>query len=519
MRQIEFFDTSLRDGEQTPGVSFSIEEKIAIAKQLERWGITVIEAGFPAASPDSFEAVKRIAETLTTTAVTGLARCVKSDIDRATEALKDARHPQIHVFIATSPIHMQYKLKMTEEQVLASIKEHVSYARERFELVEFSPEDATRSDRDFLLKAVQTAIDAGATYINIPDTVGYTTPAEFTEIFKFLLGNIKSDRKIIFSPHCHDDLGMAVANSLAAIKAGAGRVEGTVNGIGERAGNAALEEIAVALHIRKDFYQAESPLRLSETSATSELVSRFSAIPIPKNKAVVGRNAFAHESGIHQDGVLKNPETYEIITPELVGIKHNSLPLGKLSGRHAFSEKLHELGIDYEEAELASLFVDFKALADKKKDITDSDIRALFGAGASVKNPEGFELADIQFSHTPEGIHTAVASFKNQDGESLTTSATGAGSIDAIFKAVDAIFKQEIQLLSYSVDAVTEGMDAQGQANVSVENPKTGTIFNAKGIDYDVLTASALAYMNANILVQKENEAGAQKKISAHDGI
>ncbi len=517
MRKIEFFDTTLRDGEQTPGVSFSIKEKVAIARQLEKWGITVIEAGFPAASPDSFEAVKQIAAAMTTTAVTGLARCVISDIDRAVEAVKGAKHPQIHVFIATSPIHMEYKLKMTPEQVLASIDKCVRYARERVELVEFSPEDATRTDRDFLLRAVQTAVDAGATYINIPDTVGYTTPAEFAAIFEFLIENVHSEREIIFSPHCHDDLGMAVANSLAAIKAGAGRVEGTVNGIGERAGNAALEEIAVALHIRQDFYQAESPLTLAETVNTAELVSQFSGIAIPKNKAVVGGNAFAHESGIHQDGVLKNAQTYEIITPELVGVTHNSLPLGKLSGRHAFTDKLIALGIVYEETDIAGLFAKFKKLADKKKDITDADIRALL-VDDVVKNPEGFEFATVKFDNKVQNEHTAIVTLKNRENESFNSTATGSGSIDAIFKAIDDVFKHEIRLETYSVDAVTDGIDAQAQVHVTVENLRTGTIFNAKGIDYDVLTASALAYMNANVLVQKENAIGKQAVISAHDG-
>ena len=295
MRKIEFLDTSLRDGEQTPGVNFSIKEKVAIAKQLEKWGISAIEAGFPAASPDSFEAVKQIAETLTKTSVTGLARAVKSDIDAAYDALKNAKYPQIHVFIATSPVHMQYKLKKTPDEVIASITEHVAYARSLVEIVEFSPEDATRTEKAFLLKAVQTAVDAGATYINIPDTVGYTTPSEYYETFKFLIENVTSDRDIIFSPHCHDDLGMATANTLAAIKGGAGRVEGTINGIGERAGNVALEEVAVALKIREDYYQATSDIVLNETFATSELVSRFSGIPVPKNKAVIGGNAFAHE--------------------------------------------------------------------------------------------------------------------------------------------------------------------------------------------------------------------------------
>ena len=352
MRKVEFFGTSLRDGEQTPGVNFSIKEKVAIAKQLEKWGISVIEAGFPAASPDSFEAVKQIAEAMTTTSVTGLARSVKSDIDACYEALKDAKYPQIHVFIATSPIHREFKLKKSKEEILEAVKEHVSYARSKFEVVEFSPEDATRTELDFLTEVVQTAVDAGASYINIPDTVGFTTPEEFARIFDHLTENIKSDHKVVFGVHCHDDLGMATANTLTAIKHGAGRVQGTVNGIGERAGNVALEEVAVALKIREDFFQATSDIVLNETMNTSELVSRFSGIPVPKNKAVVGGNAFSHESGIHQDGVLKNPQTYEIFTPELVGVKSNSLPLGKLSGRHAFVEKLKELELDFVEEDI-----------------------------------------------------------------------------------------------------------------------------------------------------------------------
>ncbi|MCG6979484.1 2-isopropylmalate synthase, partial [Lactococcus lactis] len=462
MRKIEFFDTSLRDGEQTPGVSFSISEKVTIAKQLEKWGISVIEAGFPAVSPDSFEAVKQIADSLNDTAVTALARCVISDIDKAVEAVKGAKYPQIHVFIATSPIHMKYKLKISPEEVLKNIDMCVRYARERVEVVEFSPEDATRTELNFLLEAVQTAVDAGATYINIPDTVGYTTPEEYGKIFKFLIDNTKSEREIIFSPHCHDDLGMAVANSLAAIKAGAGRVEGTVNGIGERAGNAALEEIAVALHIRKDFYQAQSPLKLSETAATAELISQFSGIAIPKNKAIVGANAFAHESGIHQDGVLKNAETYEIITPELVGIKHNSLPLGKLSGRHAFSEKLTELNIAYADESLAILFEKFKKLADKKKEITDADIHALF-TGETVKNLAGFILDNVQIDG-----HKALVQLKNQEEEIYVSQGEGAGSVDAIFKAIDKVFNHQLKLISYSVDAVTDGIDAQATTLVSV---------------------------------------------------
>ena len=516
MRKVEFFDTSLRDGEQTPGVNFSIKEKVTIAKQLEKWGISVIEAGFPAASPDSFEAVKQIAEAMTTTSVTGLARSVKSDIDACYEALKDAKYPQCHVFIATSPIHREYKLKKTKEEILDIIKEHVTYARSKFDVVEFSPEDATRTELDYLLQVVQTAVDAGATYINIPDTVGFTTPEEFGHIFKYLIENVTSDREIIFSPHCHDDLGMATANTLAAIKNGAGRIEGTVNGIGERAGNVALEEVAVALNIREDYYQATSDIVLNETVNTSELISRFSGIPIPKNKAVIGGNAFSHESGIHQDGVLKNPLTYEIITPELVGVKHNSLPLGKLSGRHAFVEKLKELEIAFEEAEIKPLFGKFKKLADKKTEITDADILALV-AGTEIENPEGFHFGDLKFTSNPDETVTAEVTMINAEDEEVDVTADGKGSVEAVYNAIDKFFNQKVRLLSYTMDAVTDGIDSQARVSVSVENDDTGTIFNASGIDFDVLKAGAIAYVNANALVQKENAGEIGKAVSYRD--
>ena len=516
MRKVEFLDTTLRDGLHTPGVNFSVKEKVAIAKQLEKWGIASIEAGFPAASPDSFEAVRQISEAMTTTAVSGLARSVKSDIDACYEALKDAKYPQCHVFIATSPIHREYKLKKTKEEILDIIKEHVTYARSKFDVVEFSPEDATRTELDYLLEVVQTAVDAGATYINIPDTVGFTTPEEFGNIFKYLIENVTSDHEIIFSPHCHDDLGMATANTLAAIKNGAGRVEGTVNGIGERAGNVALEEIAVALNIREDYYQATSDIVLNETVNTSELISRFSGIPIPKNKAVVGGNAFSHESGIHQDGVLKNPLTYEIITPELVGVKHNSLPLGKLSGRHAFVEKLKELEIAFEEAEIKPLFAKFKKLADKKTEITDADIRALV-TGTEIENPEGFHFGDLKLTSNPDETVTAEVTMINAEDEEVDVTADGKGSVEAVYNAVDKFFNQKVRLLSYTMDAVTDGIDSQARVSVSVENSDSGTIFNASGIDFDVLKAGAIAYVNANALVQKENAGEIGKSVSFRD--
>lgn len=497
MRKIQFFDTTLRDGEQTPGVNFNTKEKVQIALQLEKWGIDTIEAGFPIASPGDFEAVSAIAKACQKMTVAGLARCQKKDIDAAYEALKEAKYPQIHVFLATSPVHMQYKLKMTPNEVLASIKEHVTYAKSKFEKVQFSPEDATRTEKDFLLKAVQTAIDAGATIINIPDTVGYTNPTEYGAIFKFLIENIQSDTEITFSSHCHDDLGMATANALAAIENGANRVEGTVNGIGERAGNTALEEVAVALHIRQNYYQATSQIELSETKRTSDLIAQLSGIKVPKNKAVIGGNAFSHESGIHQDGVLKNPETYEIITPQLVGVKTNALPLGKLSGRHAFTNKLEELGYHFDETERNLLFKKFKVLADKKKQVTDQDIQALI-ADKQTREADLYQLSAIQLQYVSNGYQAAVVSITTPEQEIKTASAIGDGSIQAIYNAIDDVFEQKPILTNYEIQALTSGEDAQAEVRVTLTNPQTATQINGIGVDFDVLKASAKAYVHAS---------------------
>ena len=497
MRKIQFFDTTLRDGEQTPGVNFNTKEKVQIALQLEKWGIDTIEAGFPIASPGDFEAVSAIAKACQKMTVAGLARCQKKDIDAAYEALKEAKYPQIHVFLATSPVHMQYKLKMTPNEVLASIKEHVTYAKSKFEKVQFSPEDATRTEKDFLLKAVQTAIDAGATIINIPDTVGYTNPTEYGAIFKFLIENIQSDTEITFSSHCHDDLGMATANALAAIENGANRVEGTVNGIGERAGNTALEEVAVALHIRQNYYQATSQIELSETKRTSDLIAQLSGIKVPKNKAVIGGNAFSHESGIHQDGVLKNPETYEIITPQLVGVKTNALPLGKLSGRHAFTNKLEELGYHFDETERNLLFKKFKVLADKKKQVTDQDIQALI-ADKQTREADLYQLSAIQLQYVSNGYQAAVVSITTPEQEIKTSSAIGDGSIQAIYNAIDDVFEQKPILTIYEIQALTSGEDAQAEVRVTLTNPQTDTQINGIGVDFDVLKASAKAYVHAS---------------------
>ncbi|MGW9857368.1 2-isopropylmalate synthase [Staphylococcus hominis] len=492
---IQIFDTTLRDGEQTPGVNFSFDERLSIAKQLEKWGVDVIEAGFPASSTGSFKSVEAISKALTTTAVCGLARCKKSDIDAVYEATKCAAKPRVHVFIATSPIHLQHKLKMTQEEVLASIKEHVSYAKSLFDIVQFSPEDASRTDQEFLIKSVQTAVDAGATIINIPDTVGYSYPSEYGAIFKSLITNIKAENEIIYSAHCHDDLGMAVANSLAAIENGAKRIEGTVNGIGERAGNTSLEEIALALYVRKDHYGIETKIKLEQTKLTSDLISRYAGIRVPRNKAIVGQNAFSHESGIHQDGVLKNPETYEIMTPQLVGISKNELPLGKLSGKHAFAEKLKTLGYDIEPKQQIELFKQFKAVADKKKSVSDRDIHAIIQGSEHEQNAI-YQVETLQLQYVSNGLQSAVVVIKDKEGHIYQDSSIGTGSIVAIYNAVDRIFKKNSELIDYRIDSVTEGTDAQAEVHVELVIEEQHV--NGIGIDHDILQASCKAYVEAH---------------------
>lgn len=511
---IQFFDTTLRDGEQTPGVNFNTKEKVQIALQMEKWGIDVIEAGFPIASKGDFEAVQAIAASVKKMTVAGLARCDERDIDAAWDALKDAVDPQIHVFIATSPIHMRDKLKMNEEEVLAAVAHHVAYAKQKFAKVQFSPEDATRSDWDFLVRVIDVAIENGATVINVPDTVGYTNPTEFGNLFKHLRQNVARFDDVIFSSHCHDDLGMATANALAAVENGARRVEGTINGIGERAGNTALEEVAVALHIRKDFYQKESGIVLNETKRTSDLISRLSGMPVPRNKAIIGGNAYAHESGIHQDGVLKNPETYEIITPQLVGVEQNSLPLGKLSGRHAFVDRMKQMGYALEDAdEVKVLFARFKELADKKKLVSDEDLHALM-AGKTIEAESAFELTRLQIQYVMDGVQAAIVEIKDKEQPEIKKqdSATGSGSIEAIYNTINRILEQDITLQEYRIDAITGGQDAQAEVHVVVVD-EAGIKYNGTGIDFDVLTASAKAYIQAS---GKAKHKQTDKKISAH---
>jgi 2-isopropylmalate synthase len=496
VRKINIFDTTLRDGEQSPGVNLNLAEKLEIAKQLERLGVDIIEAGFPAASRGDFQSVKEVASTIKSCSVTGLSRSVQGDIDTAWEALKGGVEPRLHLFIATSPIHMVYKLKQKPEEVMETAVSAVKYAAKFFPVIQWSAEDASRSELPFLAKIITAVIDAGATVINIPDTVGYAHPKEYGQIFTYLKENVPNIEKAILSAHCHDDLGMAVSNSLSAIESGADQIEGTINGIGERAGNASLEEIAVALHIRSDYYNARTGLNLKEIKKTSNLVSKLTGMLIPPNKAVVGANAFAHESGIHQDGVLKEKTTYEIISPEMVGVQQNSsLVLGKHSGRHAFKNRLQELGFSVSEDELNHLFKLFKELADKKKDITDEDLIAILIEEKLVNEGMFYELSSLQVQFGTNHVPTATVSLKDPQGNLIHEAATGAGSVEAIYNTLERCIKSPIKLLDYRIQSVSEGRDALAQVYVRIRYQ--GTEAAGRGTAQDVLEASAKAYLNA----------------------
>jgi 2-isopropylmalate synthase len=495
MRKINIFDTTLRDGEQSAGVNLNLTEKLEIARQLERLGVDIIEAGFPAASKGDFQSVKQIAETIRNCSVTGLSRSVQSDIDAAWEALKGGAEPRLHLFIATSPIHMQYKLGMKPEEVIEAAVSAVKYAKKYFPIIQWSAEDACRSDLQFLATIITEVIKAGANVINIPDTVGYITPKEYGEIFSYLTKNIQNIEKVSLSAHCHDDLGMAVANSLAAVEHGATQIEGTINGIGERAGNAALEEVAVALYIRQDYYQATTRLNLQEIKRTSNLVSKLTGMVVPPNKAVVGKNAFAHESGIHQDGVLKEKTTYEIISPELVGVQSNSMVLGKHSGRHALRNRVTELGYMLTEEEVNKLFVRFKELADKKKDITDDDLVALIFEEKFDQFKDFYQLSSIQVQYGTKQIPTAVVVLTDGKGNEIQEAATGAGSVEALYNTLERCFQTTVKLLDYRIESVGGGRDALAQVFVKVRVHDIET--SGRGTAQDVLEASAKAYINA----------------------
>ena len=497
------FDTTLRDGEQSPGASMTADEKMRLARQLERLRVDVIEAGFPAASPGDFEAVQRIAEQVRETTICGLARANARDVGLAADAVKPAESPRIHTFIATSPIHMREKLRMSPDQVLEQAVLSVKQAKNSTGDVEFSPEDAGRSDEDFLCQILEAVIDAGATTINIPDTVGYTMPSQFGELIANLMERIPNSDKAIFSVHCHNDLGMAVANSLAAVMKGARQVECTVNGLGERAGNASLEEIVMAVRTRQDFFDCDTNVDSTQIVPTSRLVSTITGFPVQPNKAIVGANAFAHEAGIHQDGVLKSRETYEIMRAEDVGWSANKLVLGKHSGRTAFTKRLFALGIEFEsKTDRDEAFVRFKTLADKKHEIFDEDLIALVSESDSEQVNEKLQLVSMSASSITGEIPKAVVTL-SIDGTEKTASATGDGAVDASYKAVEAIAPSESKLLLYSVNNITTGTDAQGEVSVRLE--KDGRIVNGSGADTDIVIASVKAYVNAlNRLNQRQ---------------
>lgn len=491
--KIIIFDTTLRDGEQAPGATMNLEEKLLIARMLEKMRVDVIEAGFPAASNGDFKAVHRIAQVIKNSTVCGLARAKKSDIARSAEAVRIAARPRIHTFLATSPIHMEFKLKMSEEQVISAIKESVALARSFVPEVDWSPEDATRSKRDFLFKAIETAISAGANTVNIPDTVGYTTPEEYFDLILAIRNNVANIDKAVISTHCHNDLGLAVANSLAAMRAGARQIECTINGIGERAGNAALEEIVMAIKTRSDFYDVETGIDSTMISRASKLVASITGFSVQHNKAIVGANAFAHESGIHQDGMLKNRSTYEIMTPESVGLEKTQLRLGKLSGRAAFKDRLKEIGYDLPEETLNSAFQKFKDLADKKKEILDEDLIALID-DSILRNESRLNLLSLNVK-CGSGREAEIAiKIKIDSAEVETTFRSKDGPVDAIFSSIKKLIPHNASLEFYHVQAVTGGTDAQ--AHVVVRLKQNNRIFSANGADTDVLAASAIAYIN-----------------------
>ncbi len=501
--RVIIFDTTLRDGEQSPGASMNLDEKRRIAAVLEEMGVDVIEAGFPIASNGDFEAVREVARTVKNSSVAGLARAARRDIDRAWEALSGAARPRIHTFISTSPLHMKFKLQMEPEQVHQAIADSVSHARKLCDDVEWSPEDGSRSEHDFLCRCVETAIRSGARTINIPDTVGYAVPEEFAALIAMLRNRVPNIDKAVISVHCHNDLGLAVANSLAAVGAGARQVECTINGLGERAGNAALEELVMALKTRHDRMPYSTGIKTEAITKASRLVSTITGFPVQPNKAIVGANAFAHESGIHQDGMLKHAGTYEIMTPESVGLVRSTLVMGKHSGRHAFKAKLKELGFDLGDNALEDAFRRFKDLADKKKDVFDEDIVALID-DAVVRSNEHVRFVSLQVIAGSKGPQRADLELEI-DGKLQATTATGDGPVDACFNAIKRLFPHDARLQLFQVHAVTAGTDAQAEVTVRLE--ENGKTVNGQGADTDTLVASCKAYLHAlNKLLTKRQK-------------
>jgi 2-isopropylmalate synthase len=490
--RVKIFDTTLRDGEQSPGASMNAAEKLRLAVQLEKLGVDVLEAGFPAASAGDLEAVADIAGKLQRTEVAGLARTSKEDIDLAWQAVQHAAKPKIHTFIATSDIHLKYKLKMSREAVIEKAVEAVRYAKSLTDSIEFSAEDGSRSDRDYLCKVFEAAIEAGATTVNLPDTVGYAVPEEFGDMVKYIIAHTPNIGKAVLSVHCHNDLGLATANTLAAIQAGARQAEVTINGIGERAGNTSLEEVVMAMHTRGNFIPAGTNIRTEYIHPTSRLVSMITGIIVQPNKAIVGANAFAHEAGIHQDGVLKNPMTYEIMQPETIGLSANKLVLGKHSGRHALREHLKDMGYDLSDEELNIVFKRFKQLADRKKHVVDEDLEVIVTEGI-LRTAEVFQL---EYLHVICGTTVLpMASVQlSINGRSVKGAGYGNGPVDSAFNTIAKLTGTQSELLRYTVGALTGGTDAQGEVTVRLR--ENGLVALGKGADPDIITASAKAYIN-----------------------
>jgi len=527
-----FFDTTLRDGEQSPGATLNVEEKLEIARQLSRLGVDICEAGFPIASPGDFDAVRRIAEEVgpltegrksgRPMVIAGLARANREDIQRAYDAVKVAPRHRIHTFLATSDIHLKYKLRIDREECVEQVIEAVSFARSLCDDVEFSPEDAGRSDPDFLVQVLAEAIKAGATTLNIPDTVGYTTPEEYGRLIRYLIENTPGADTVVWSTHCHNDLGLATANTLAGVQAGARQVEVTINGIGERAGNTSLEEVAMAIATRPQTFNLQTNIDTTQITRASRMVSAYTGMVVQPNKAIVGANAFAHEAGIHQDGMLKHHQTYEIMRPETVGLNASRLVLGKHSGRHAFRVRLEEMGYDtLSKEELNAAFARFKRLADKKKVVTDADIEAII-ADEIYQPPEIWKLNHIQVSCGDHSIPTATVSLTGPDGQEYRDAALGTGPVDAVYQAINRIIGVRNKLTEFTINAVTEGLDAQAEAMIRIQpvngdgeygmNPQTNEIFartfSGHGASTDIVVASARAYLSAlnRLLAAREEE-------------
>jgi len=501
MRKIYIFDTTLRDGEQSPGVNLNVHEKVEIGLQLEKLGIDRIEAGFPAASAGDLSSVAAVAQAVRNATIVALARSNEKDIDAAREALKNSQDACLHIFLATSPIHRQHKLRMSKEQVLETAEAAIRYGRRYFDKLEFSLEDAGRTELDFICQVTDMAIRAGATVVNLPDTVGYLSPFEYGNIFKTVKETVPDAYKIQLSAHCHDDLGMATVNALAAIMGGADQVEGTINGIGERAGNTALEEVALALETRSEYFGAKTSLVLNEIARTSRVVSKLTGMVVPGNKAIVGANAFAHESGIHQDGMLKEKTTYEIMTPETIGLKESKLVLGKHSGRHAFREKLIDLGYTLSDEQVNAAFKKFKDLADKKKDVVDEDLRVIVEEKL-ITTPEVYVLDAFQISYGTQSVPTATVRIQSENGEIIEEAAIGNGSVDSIFKAIDKATGEEIELEDYTIKSISHGKDALGEVHLIMRQGEISV--QGRGLSTDILEASAKAYVHAiNRLIDK----------------